>query len=229
MQIFSSLYFVLYKVIVSETWLKLTRLLKKLPSELSFTSLLFLSSPSTPCPPPSGQTLICGDCSAFTQEFRNWESAWALEALYVIAYETRILAERVRATLVIFRKWDGLLKLTDVCFWMYRQIENWLLMGKHLKSWKVLAHFSWKYSESLLEKDRNVLELYMWLASCSKFTSSLEQFTCVKVLREALKLPAFSILRNFLLGIRLLTCIILGGWKSTMKIFLLLIISYHTL
>lgn len=32
--------------------------------------------------------------NAFTQEFRNWESAWALEALYVIAYETRILAER---------------------------------------------------------------------------------------------------------------------------------------
>ncbi|CAN4084776.1 unnamed protein product [Withania somnifera] len=32
--------------------------------------------------------------NAFTQEFRNWESAWALETLYVIAYETRILAER---------------------------------------------------------------------------------------------------------------------------------------
>ncbi|XP_042056913.1 enhanced ethylene response protein 5-like isoform X2 [Salvia splendens] len=28
------------------------------------------------------------------QEFRNWETAWALEALYVIAYEIRILAER---------------------------------------------------------------------------------------------------------------------------------------
>ncbi|GMI97800.1 ENHANCED ETHYLENE RESPONSE 5, ectopic expression of seed storage proteins 1 [Hibiscus trionum] len=27
-------------------------------------------------------------------EFRNWESAWALEALYVIAYEIRVLAER---------------------------------------------------------------------------------------------------------------------------------------
>uniref|UniRef100_A0A7N0TUH0 PCI domain-containing protein n=1 Tax=Kalanchoe fedtschenkoi TaxID=63787 RepID=A0A7N0TUH0_KALFE len=32
--------------------------------------------------------------NAFIQEFRNWESAWALEALYVIAYELRILAER---------------------------------------------------------------------------------------------------------------------------------------
>ncbi|KAB5553075.1 hypothetical protein DKX38_010386 [Salix brachista] len=31
---------------------------------------------------------------AFLPEFRNWESAWALEALYVVAYEIRILAER---------------------------------------------------------------------------------------------------------------------------------------
>ncbi|KAJ6698229.1 PCI DOMAIN-CONTAINING PROTEIN 2 [Salix purpurea] len=30
----------------------------------------------------------------FFPEFRNWESAWALEALYVVAYEIRILAER---------------------------------------------------------------------------------------------------------------------------------------
>lgn len=36
--------------------------------------------------------------SSFIQEFRNWESSWALEALYVIAYEIRILAERVRNT-----------------------------------------------------------------------------------------------------------------------------------
>nr|GEV75237.1 enhanced ethylene response protein 5 [Tanacetum cinerariifolium] len=32
--------------------------------------------------------------NAFIQEFRNWESAWALEALYVVVYEIRILAER---------------------------------------------------------------------------------------------------------------------------------------
>ncbi|KAK1418607.1 hypothetical protein QVD17_27752 [Tagetes erecta] len=32
--------------------------------------------------------------NAFIQEFRNWESAWALEALYVVAYEIRILAEK---------------------------------------------------------------------------------------------------------------------------------------
>ncbi|XWS17396.1 hypothetical protein CRYUN_Cryun33cG0063800 [Craigia yunnanensis] len=32
--------------------------------------------------------------NVFIQEFRNWESAWALEALYVIAYEIRVLAER---------------------------------------------------------------------------------------------------------------------------------------
>lgn len=36
-------------------------------------------------------------CSAFIQEFRNWESAsaWALEALYMVAYEIRVLAESV--------------------------------------------------------------------------------------------------------------------------------------
>lgn len=32
--------------------------------------------------------------NAFIQEFRNWESAWALEALFVVAYEIRVLAER---------------------------------------------------------------------------------------------------------------------------------------
>lgn len=32
--------------------------------------------------------------NAFIQEFRNWESAWALEALYALAYEIRVLAER---------------------------------------------------------------------------------------------------------------------------------------
>ncbi|GAB4853803.1 Enhanced ethylene response protein 5 [Ancistrocladus abbreviatus] len=38
--------------------------------------------------------------NAFIQEFRNWESAWALEALYVIAYEIRVLAERADRELV---------------------------------------------------------------------------------------------------------------------------------
>ncbi|XXG57070.1 hypothetical protein AAC387_Pa03g4317 [Persea americana] len=32
--------------------------------------------------------------NAFLQEFRNWESAWAMEVVYVIAYEIRVLAER---------------------------------------------------------------------------------------------------------------------------------------
>ncbi|CAB4318639.1 unnamed protein product [Prunus armeniaca] len=32
--------------------------------------------------------------NAFIQEFRNWDTAWALQALYVIAYEIRVLAER---------------------------------------------------------------------------------------------------------------------------------------
>ncbi|KAL4591861.1 hypothetical protein LXL04_004835 [Taraxacum kok-saghyz] len=40
--------------------------------------------------------------SAFIQEFRNWELAWALEALYVVVYEVRILAERVRNLLRSF-------------------------------------------------------------------------------------------------------------------------------
>ncbi|EPS60439.1 hypothetical protein M569_14361 [Genlisea aurea] len=32
--------------------------------------------------------------NAFIQEFRNWDSAWGLEALYVLVYEIRVLAER---------------------------------------------------------------------------------------------------------------------------------------
>lgn len=32
--------------------------------------------------------------NAFIQEFRNWESAWALETLYVIVYDIRVLAEK---------------------------------------------------------------------------------------------------------------------------------------
>ncbi|KAL1825388.1 enhanced ethylene response protein 5 [Daucus carota subsp. sativus] len=32
--------------------------------------------------------------NSFIQEFRNWESAWALEALFVVVYEIRVLAER---------------------------------------------------------------------------------------------------------------------------------------
>ncbi|CAL5442862.1 unnamed protein product [Camellia sinensis] len=41
---------------------------------------------------------------AFIQEFRNWESAWALDALYVIAYEIRVLAERADRELVSMGK-----------------------------------------------------------------------------------------------------------------------------
>lgn len=33
--------------------------------------------------------------SAFLQEFRNWESAWAMKALHSIAYELRTIAEMV--------------------------------------------------------------------------------------------------------------------------------------
>lgn len=41
-------------------------------------------------------------CSAFIQEFRNWDTAWALQALYVIAYEIRVQAERVRPAISLF-------------------------------------------------------------------------------------------------------------------------------
>lgn len=33
--------------------------------------------------------------SAFLQEFRNWETAWAMEAVYILALEIRLLAEKV--------------------------------------------------------------------------------------------------------------------------------------
>ncbi|KAF8400984.1 hypothetical protein HHK36_014287 [Tetracentron sinense] len=48
--------------------------------------------------------------SAFLQEFRNWESAWAMEAMYVIAYEIRVLAERADRELASFGKTPEKLK-----------------------------------------------------------------------------------------------------------------------
>ncbi|KAK9274629.1 hypothetical protein L1049_021880 [Liquidambar formosana] len=48
--------------------------------------------------------------NAFIQEFRNWESAWALEALYVIAFEIRVLAERADRELASFGKTPEKLK-----------------------------------------------------------------------------------------------------------------------
>lgn len=36
---------------------------------------------------------LVGGCSAFLQEFRNWESAWAMEAVYTVTREIRVLAE----------------------------------------------------------------------------------------------------------------------------------------
>ncbi|XP_073132363.1 enhanced ethylene response protein 5 [Henckelia pumila] len=48
--------------------------------------------------------------NAFIQEFRNWDSAWALEALYVIAYEIRILAERADLELASLGKTPEKLK-----------------------------------------------------------------------------------------------------------------------
>ncbi|PIN05738.1 Transcription-associated recombination protein - Thp1p [Handroanthus impetiginosus] len=48
--------------------------------------------------------------NALIQEFRNWESAWALEALYVIAYEIRILAEKADIELASLGKTPEKLK-----------------------------------------------------------------------------------------------------------------------
>ncbi|QHN86046.1 uncharacterized protein DS421_16g542580 [Arachis hypogaea] len=40
--------------------------------------------------------------NAFVQEFRNWESAWAMEALYAIVYDVRVLAEKVSIYISFF-------------------------------------------------------------------------------------------------------------------------------
>ncbi|GAB2219672.1 hypothetical protein Droror1_Dr00007309 [Drosera rotundifolia] len=48
--------------------------------------------------------------NAFIQEFRNWETAWALEALYVIAYEIRVLAEKADRELASSKKTTEKLK-----------------------------------------------------------------------------------------------------------------------
>ncbi|KEH23645.1 putative proteasome component (PCI) domain-containing protein [Medicago truncatula] len=42
--------------------------------------------------------------NAFVQEFRNWESAWALEAVYVVVYEIRVLAEKADRQLAAIGK-----------------------------------------------------------------------------------------------------------------------------
>ncbi|KAL6221957.1 hypothetical protein ACLB2K_005349 [Fragaria x ananassa] len=39
--------------------------------------------------------------NAFIQEFRNWDSAWALQALYVMLYEIRVLAEKADKELAV--------------------------------------------------------------------------------------------------------------------------------
>ncbi|KAL8476134.1 hypothetical protein ACS0TY_028699 [Phlomoides rotata] len=48
--------------------------------------------------------------SKIIEEFRNWESSWALEALYVIAYEIRILAKRADIELASIGKTPEKLK-----------------------------------------------------------------------------------------------------------------------
>lgn len=81
----------LCKIIEPGTWLILTRHLKNLPSIiLHYFKLKFQSAVLY-----FRMNVKIANFSAFIQEFRNWESAWALEALYVIVYEIRVLAEKV--------------------------------------------------------------------------------------------------------------------------------------
>lgn len=81
----------LCKIIEPGTWLILTRHSKNLPSIiLHYFKLKFQSAVLY-----FRMNVKIANFSAFIQEFRNWESAWALEALYVIVYEIRVLAEKV--------------------------------------------------------------------------------------------------------------------------------------
>ena len=77
--------------------------------------------------------LFC--CSAFIQEFRNWESAWALEALYALAYEIRVLAERVW-NLVLFDFFFQCVfgRVLNWSVGVCRLTGNWLRMGNRRRS-----------------------------------------------------------------------------------------------
>lgn len=48
--------------------------------------------------------------NAFLQELRNWETAWGLESLYVVVYETRVLAEKADRELASMGKTPEKLK-----------------------------------------------------------------------------------------------------------------------
>jgi len=85
--------------------------------------------------------------SAFIQEFRNWESAWALDALYVIVYDIRVLAEKVLFILRhdIFSFFGSMVGLCQIFFYNFRLIKNWLPVGSLLRSWKALVPSLWKF------------------------------------------------------------------------------------
>lgn len=96
-------YFAHYRTTDSVTWSNPTSLSKNLPSiascflfELSFVLLRRIRMLRRMIWLIRIWVNNGGLGSAFLQEFRNWESAWALDALYVIAYEIRVLAERVK-------------------------------------------------------------------------------------------------------------------------------------
>nr|GFB23566.1 hypothetical protein [Tanacetum cinerariifolium] len=76
--------------------------------------------------------------NAFTQEFRNWESAWALEALYAVVYEIRILAERAERELASNGKTPEKLKAAG-SFLM--KVFGVLAVRKRTKTcWSAICH-----------------------------------------------------------------------------------------
>nr|GEU60892.1 hypothetical protein [Tanacetum cinerariifolium] len=76
--------------------------------------------------------------NAFIQEFRNWESAWALEALYAVVYEIRILAERAERELASNGKTPEKLKAAG-SFLM--KVFGVLAVRKRTKTcWSAICH-----------------------------------------------------------------------------------------
>lgn len=94
-----------------------------------------------------------GFFSAFLQEFRNWETPWAMEALYTLALEIRLLAEKVCPDMEV----QGLVDFftgyflefgpcSPFSFYSCRLIESWLRVGRILRSCRELARSWWESS-----------------------------------------------------------------------------------
>lgn len=59
---------------------------------------------------------MLADYSAFLQEFRNWESAWAMKALHTVAYELRTIAEMVGAICLTRSSLTQCCSIDSICF-----------------------------------------------------------------------------------------------------------------